>query len=420
MLLEAFYDSEFREFAGLEGELETLDIKQSQDILDKISRETNTKPALVYVFFSSSDNRNSVTRNVTSARGPLNRTPSDTDTLEIVLVPPTGDLIRAQYPGLRRSEVIEIAGAFTKGVLQKNLLHVSASKQIYELLIAPLEKELKERQTDNLVFLMDSGLRSMPIAAIQNKEGRFIIEDYSVGLMPSLTMTNNTYKSVKDAQVVGMGADRFVVDGLKPLPGVPIELKAINQIRGGNIFLNEKFTLSNLQQVRQPAQSIVHLATHASFVPGDKSNSFIQLWETERLTLDQIRQAGLATPLVDLFVLSACQTALGDKDAELGFAGLAITSGVRSALASLWKVSDEGTMGLMAEFYQQLQTTTTKAEALRQAQLAMLRGEVRLEGGNLVTPKRNFPLNGELKGLDNQELTHPFFWSDFTMIGNPW
>ena len=121
-----------------------------------------------------------------------------------------------------------------------------------------------------------------------------------------------------------------------------------------------------------------------------------------------------------MFVLSACQTALGDKDAELGFAGLAITSGVRSALASLWKVSDEGTMGLMAEFYQQLQTTTTKAEALRQAQLAMLRGEVRLEGGNLVTPKRNFPLNGELKGLDNQQLTHPFFWSAFTMIGNPW
>ena len=122
----------------------------------------------------------------------------------------------------------------------------------------------------------------------------------------------------------------------------------------------------------------------------------------------------------DLLVLSACQTALGDRDAELGFAGLSITSGVRSALASLWQVNDEGTMGLMAEFYQQLQTTTTKSEALRQAQIAMLRGEVRLEGGSLVTPKGNFALNDELKRLGDQELTHPFFWSAFTMIGNPW
>ena len=128
----------------------------------------------------------------------------------------------------------------------------------------------------------------------------------------------------------------------------------------------------------------------------------------------------MSTPPVDLLVLSACETALGNIDAELGFAGLAVTSGVRSALASLWQVSDEGTMGLMAEFYQQLQTTTTKSEALRQAQLAMLRGEVRLEGGSLVTPKGNFALNDELKRLGDKKLTHPYFWSAFTMIGNPW
>ena len=266
---------------------------------------------------------------------------------------------------------------------------------------------------------MDAGLRSMPIAAMQNKEGRFIIEDYSVGLMPSLTLTNTTYSSLKDAQVMAMGADRFVDINLKPLPGVPVELKAINQIRGGNIFLNENFTLSNLRQNRRPEQRIVHLATHGSFL-GDKVNSFIQLWGTERLTLDQIRSSGFGTPPVDLLVLSACETALGNRDAELGFAGLAVTSGVRSALASLWQVSDEGTMGLMAEFYQQLQTTTTKSEALRQAQLAMLRGEVRLEGGSLVTPKGNFALNDELKRLGDKKLTHPYFWSAFTMIGNPW
>jgi len=217
-----------------------------------------------------------------------------------------------------------------------------------------------------------------------------------------------------------MGADRFTAPGLGNLPAVSVELNTINQIAGGSTFLNENFTLSNLRQARRPQQRIVHLATHGSFISGVKANSFIQLWGSERLTLDQIRQAGWGSPPVDLLVLSACETALGDREAELGFAGLAVQTGVRSVLASLWEVSDPGTLGLMAEFYQQLQTTTTKAEALRQAQLAMLRGEVRLEGGNLVTPQGNYPLSRELQDVGNKPLTHPFFWSAFALVGSPW
>ena len=141
----------------------------------------------------------------------------------------------------------------------------------------------------------------MPLAAIQNGENKFIIEDYSLGLMPSLTMTNTTYRSVQDSQVLAMGAESFINKDLNSLPAVPLELKAINQLQGGNIFLNENFILSNLRQTRRPEQRIVHLATHASFVSGSPANSYIQLWGNERLTLDQIRQANLTTPLVDLF-----------------------------------------------------------------------------------------------------------------------
>jgi CHAT domain-containing protein len=83
-------------------------------------------------------------------------------------------------------------------------------------------------------------------------------------------------------------------------------------------------------------------------------------------------------------------------------------------------VNDAATLGLMTKFYQQLQVTTTKAEALRQAQLSMQRGEVRLEDGNLVTPNGTIPLTEELRRLGNRRLTHPYYWSAFTIVGNPW
>jgi CHAT domain-containing protein len=123
---------------------------------------------------------------------------------------------------------------------------------------------------------------------------------------------------------------------------------------------------------------------------------------------------------VDLLVLSACRTAVGDEQVELGFAGLAVQAGVKSALASLWYVNDEGTLGLMSEFYQHLKAAPIKAEALRQAQLAMLKGEVRLEGGQLFTSEGTVPLPPELAKLGNRNFTHPFYWSAFTIIGNPW
>ncbi|MFB8788770.1 MAG: CHAT domain-containing protein [Potamolinea sp.] len=104
------------------------------------------------------------------------------------------------------------------------------------------------------------------------------------------------------------------------------------------------------------------------------------MWDTQ-LRLDQVRQLGWNNPAVDLLVLSACRTALGDEKAELGFGGLAVSSGVKSALASLWYVSDQGTLALMTEFYQQLKTAPIKAEALRQAQISMIKKQVRIENG---------------------------------------
>ena len=143
------------------------------------------------------------------------------------------------------------------------------------------------------------------------------------------------------------------------------------------------------------------------------------MWNT-KLRLDQLRQLGWNNPPVELLVLSACRTALGDEQAELGFAGFAVQAGVKSAMASLWSVSDEGTLGLMTEFYQQLRQTPIKAEALRSAQLAMLKGEVRLEGGQLRSPGENVSLPPQLMNRADKTLNHPYYWGAFTIIGSPW
>jgi CHAT domain-containing protein len=124
-------------------------------------------------------------------------------------------------------------------------------------------------------------------------------------------------------------------------------------------------------------------------------------------------------PPIELLVLSACRTAVGSPEAELGFAGLAVQAGVKSALASLWYVSDAGTLGLMSQFYENLSQNPIKSQALRQTQIAMLKGELRIENGRLrLSNGETLPLTPELAAAGNVDLSHPYFWSAFMMIGN--
>ena len=133
-----------------------------------------------------------------------------------------------------------------------------------------------------------------------------------------------------------------------------------------------------------------------------------------------MRELGLRQPVVQLLVLSACRTALGDLNAELGFAGLAVESGAKAALASLWSVSDTGTLLLMINFYQNLKTASIKAEALRQAQIAMLRGRAVLQSRSVIQTIPAALLPSELQGTNPVDFSHPYYWAAFTVIGSPW
>jgi CHAT domain-containing protein len=171
-----------------------------------------------------------------------------------------------------------------------------------------------------------------------------------------------------------------------------------------------------VNRLKSASFEVVHLATHANFQPGAPQNSFIQLGDS-KLTLDQMR----SLPLKDLalLILSACTTAVGDEDVDLGFAGLALNAGAKSALASLWQVSDAGTLALMDEFYRQLPQAKTKADALRQTQLEFLRGNVRIADGQLLTRNHGLQLANTIP-TQVGELSHPFYWASFTMVSSPW
>lgn len=421
------FTQEYERYLGV-NDTSTVSLTDARSTLRGIEASSGIKSALIYaVFIPTTATANEAKRPSSSIHHSINtdslepqKTENSQDQLELLLVTADGQPIRKRLTGATREQVLELADQFQTQVtnVKSSRGYIAPSQQMYQWLLASLEKDLQKLGIQNLVFLLDGGLRTIPIAALHDGKG-FILERYSVGLMPSLSLTDTRYQSLKNAQVLAMGISRFTDEN--PLPAVPRELSAIvPYLWKGKSFLNEDFTLENLKAQRQQQPfEIVHLATHGQFNPGSPRNSYIQLWDT-KLRLDQWRELGWDNPPVELLVLSACRTAVGNEQAELGFAGLAVQAGVKSALASLWYVSDEGTLGLMTEFYEQLKIAPIKAEALRQAQLAMLKGQVRLEEGKLRTRGGDISLPPQLLGIGNQVLSHPYYWSAFTMIGNPW
>lgn len=368
-----------------------------RELLINLARETGKKPAALYTFAMPQH-------------------------LELLLYAPDSPPIRHVIPEANKVALFAAVKAFRNEITnprqRTTTSYLKPAKQLYDWLIAPFEAELKAEGIDTLLFSMDEGLRSFPIAALHDGK-QFLVEKYSIAMIPCISLTDTRYAKIQNANVLAMGASQFT--DLAPLPAVSVEIDAItSSLWPGKAFLNQDFTLENLNAQRQKSPyQIIHLATHAEFEPGEVSNSYIQLWD-RKLRLDQLGQLQLNNPAVELLVLSACRTAVGDANAELGFAGLAVQSGAKTVLASLWYVSDVGTLALMAEFYRDLRSAPIKAEALRQAQLAMLNKKVRVEEGQLRGSGSPLTLPPELAGGDNFDFSHPYFWSGFTAIGSPW
>lgn len=403
--LEAEIASEFSSYLGDRlPPPRPVSLAAAQNILRDIQAQTGEVPALVYVRFNR-------LASPMGGRGAL----------ELLLVPPNGDPVRVQVLGANPQAVMQaqelLRRQLTNPSLTDNTAYLAPAQQLYNWIVAPIHNELEAAGITNLSFIMDGGLRRLPLAALHDGE-QFLVERYGMGLVPSLGLIDPTYVDLnrQSATLIVGGASQFL--NQPPLLAARAEIEAIAAFWPSTILAETDFTVSALQQTRQQAQ-IVHLATHAEFLRGAPEQSYIQFFDG-RLSLANMAALRWFDPPVDLVTLSACQTAMGNLEAELGFAGFALQAGARSALASLWRVNDEATAGLMASFYQQLDQQTTKSEALRQAQLAFLRGEATIDNGQIRWPGGTLSLPPSLVFPGSQDLSHPFYWAAFTVVGSPW
>lgn len=373
--------------------------------LSRLAAQTKKKPALIYAI-------------------------PRTDQLELILILPDRPPIHRSVPDAKQQKLLAVAKEFSSEITNPRKINTTSylepAQKLYKWIVAPLETELQTAKIETLLFCIGEGLRTVPLAAMHDGQ-QFLIQKYSLARIPAFKLTDINYAGLRNAQVLAMGASNFSETSNKqPLPAVPLELSAIAQQWPGQSFINEDFTIVNLQSQRlQQKYGIIHLATHAEFRPGTPNNSYIQFWDTQ-LRLNQMRDLKWNNPPLELLVLSACRTAIGDREAELGFAGLAIQSGAKSALASLWYVSDAGTLALMTEFYQHLKVSQPKdfpiikAEAMRQAQIAAIEGKLNIENGQLRTSRGEIPLPPSIPKLDSKNLSHPYYWAAFSIIGSPW
>jgi CHAT domain-containing protein len=381
-----------------EGKLTTqyLELPEIQQELARIDRQTKTKSALLYA----------VPR---------------PDALHLILVTATGSPIHKTVYDAKAKNITEVAQTMRLSVVNPQTSseeYLPPAQLLDRWLIQPLAADLKAKNIDTILFCLGTGLRGLPLAALYDGQ-KYLVERYNFAIIPAFNLLDRQSSKLRGLNVLATGASNFT-DNPK-LPAVPIELATITQqgLWSGKVLLNEAFTLKKFQQARaQNPYAIVHLATHADISAKSVKDSYIQFWD-RRLQLNEVRDLGLDKPAIQLLVLSACRTALGTPNAELGFAGLAVQSGAKAVLASLWSVDDVGTLVLMSKFYQQLKTAPFKSTALRNTQIAMLKGDLKLGNSSIDRSVRGgFP--SELQGLQERDLSHPYYWAAFTTIGNPW
>ena len=283
-----------------------------------------------------------------------------------------------------------------------------AAQELYELLVAPFAPNLTDVKT--LVFVNDGLLRSVPMAALYDG-GQYLVEKFAIATTPSLTLTapDKVERDTLSALLLGVSeASQVPPDRpFSPLPAVETELEVVSQrLPNSKVLLNEEFSIGSLKQsLADQDYRILHMATHGTFgFSPDENFVVVGAKQTsgeynQTLTISELDQLirDVSDPSrepIELLTLTACETAIGDNRSTLGLAGVAVRAGVRSAIATLWSVSDESTAELIAGFYDRLQDPSlTKAEALQQAQLAML-------------------------DSDSAVRRHPYRWAPFILIGN--
>ena len=278
-------------------------------------------------------------------------------------------------------------------------------RELYKVLIQPIEELLPTETNAHVTFIPQKSLFLLPFPALQDAEGKYLIEKHTILTAPSIQALDfiRHQQRVKE-----LGSEVLIVGNptmpkmiqeigqppqqLRPLPGSEQEAIEIARLLKTKVLTGDEATKSAILQ-KMPKARIIHLATHGLLddfkgksIPG--ALALAPYGEDEGiLTTEDILSLELNA---ELLVLSACDTGRGriTGDGVVGLSRSFISAGASSIVVSLWAVSDAPTAFLMKAFYQNLKNNLDKAQALRQAML--------------MTMKQN---------------PNPRAWAAFTLIG---
>ncbi len=313
-----------------------------------------------------------------------------------------GDRYNIAWVEASEGEIRKTVNDYRKGLQDPGLTSERRpSQQLFSWLIHPFEETLRHENIETLVFVQDGIFRTVPMAALHDGK-QFLVERYSVATTPSIRLTSPRALNQQKLSAMILGLSKEVqIEGepgfFPALKFVDEEVNFVNEVLpNSQILRNENFNRDRLEQaLTKQSYPIVHVATHAEFGPSPE-DTFLVTGDNKKLAINEfdtlIRQVTGPSNPIELLVLSACKSATGDDRAALGLAGVAIQAGARSSVASLWYITDDSTAAFIQLFYQELlKPNTSKAQAMRKAQLNMLNGS---------------------------QFSDPNAWAPFILIGN--
>ena len=388
---------------------------------------------------------------------PKTQTDGKTEYKEVKL--PNGE--RLENVGDLNKKIFEFRAALQNPAVDPRPL----GKQLYDILIKPIEKDLLAAEAKTLVWSLDGTLRYIPLAALSPDGVHYLAEKYQTVVVTSTTRQSLVAETNPNWRLLGAGVTKeshlTEPNGTQELtfsalPGVSSELSQIvnsedaqtkeNGLIKGKRLIDENFNLAAFENGmsqrtanNKPKYNVIHLATHF-YLGGNTAKSFLLLGGNQALSLDKVSDdTALNFGDVELVTLSACNTGFGtavenktdgreqenkrleqNNGAEVdSLATFIELRGAKAVLASLWSVADESTQLLMSEFYRlrKARPRLTKAAALQLAQQEMIEGT--LQPSAAANPQRGLRDAMTNAAYDpKRPYAHPYYWSPFILIGN--
>ncbi|HLM56703.1 MAG TPA: CHAT domain-containing protein [Pyrinomonadaceae bacterium] len=345
----------------------------------------------------------------------------------VILITP--DVQVAREYTIKAAELNRKVAAFREVLQNPSADPRPAAQDLYRVVVGPIAKDLEQAKAETIMWSLDGVLRYAPVAALH--DGRqYMVEKYRNSVFTKASLSHIKDEPSARWRALGFGVSKSYGD-FAALPAVPEELRGIikdeavtlsaSGVLPGKISLDEAFTADAFKTALRQRFPLVHVASHFQFQPGNETDSFLLLGDGSRLSLAQIKTAFNLFSGVELLTLSACDTATGGAGADgkevEGFGVLAQRQGAKAVVASLWPVADASTRRLMQEFYRlrDEQSGLPKSEALRQAQLSLLRGAPEASGD---AARRGLSADATAPAGGKSSFAHPYFWAPFILIGN--